>query len=100
MKTLVVTILAVLLLMPHEADAQEKAASKKPTIENIKPEKFDALRKSDTNNIVVLDVRTKEEFKQGYIPGSILIDFNEDDFEKQVAKLDKSKTYLVHCAAG
>jgi rhodanese-related sulfurtransferase len=48
----------------------------------------------------VLDVRTKKEYQEGHIPGSVLIDFNSPDFEKQIAKLDKSKTYLVHCAAG
>ena len=80
--------------------AQEKAEAKKPAIENIKPPQFDTLRKSDTNKVVVLDVRTKKEYQGGHIPGSILIDFNADDFEEQVAKLDKDKTYLVHCAAG
>ena len=77
--------------------AEKKAAAK---VENIKPEQFDALRKADTNSTVVLDVRTKEEYRKGHIPGSVLIDFNADDFEQQVAKLDKSKTYLVHCASG
>jgi len=28
------------------------------------------------------------------------IDVNAPGFEKEVAKLDKSKTYLVHCASG
>lgn len=50
--------------------------------------------------IVVLDVRTPEEFQAGHIPGAKNIDFNSDDFEKQIAALDKSKTYVVHCAAG
>ena len=49
---------------------------------------------------MVLDVRTKKEYREGHIPGSVMIDFTEDDFEQQVAKLDKDKTYLVHCASG
>ena len=101
MKTLLVTLLTVFLFAPASLQAQDKAeAPKKAAFENINAEKFDALRKSDTNKVVVLDVRTKEEFSKGRIPGSVLIDFNADDFEKQVAKLDKNKTYLVHCAAG
>jgi phage shock protein E len=100
MKTLLVIFLTILCLAPATIQAQEKAeAPKKTTFENIKPEKFDALRK-DTNSVVVLDVRTKKEYSEGHIPGSVLIDFNADDFDQQVAKLDKSKTYLVHCAAG
>ena len=101
MKTLLVTLLSVLLFAPASIQAQDKPGTpKKTSIENINAEKFDALRKSDTNKVVVLDVRTKEENSKGRIPGSVLIDFNSDDFEKQVAKLDKNKTYLVHCGAG
>ena len=28
------------------------------------------------------------------------VDFRATDFEKRIGQLDKSKTYLVHCAAG
>ena len=55
----------------------------------------------ETNpKVVVLDVRTPEEFKSGHIAGAKNIDFNSEDFEKQVAALDKNQTYVVHCAAG
>src|SRR6266568_2216992 len=49
---------------------------------------------------VVLDVRTSQEFAAGHIPGAINLDVNGADFEQKVAGLDKSKSYLVHCAAG
>ncbi len=48
----------------------------------------------------VLDVRTEDEFKSGHIPGAVNLDVLDASFEKKVAALDKSKTYLVHCAAG
>lgn len=106
MKVVLLSILLVFALVTPVVLAQEKsskpAAEKKAAtkVENIKPEQFDALRKTDTNSTVVLDVRTKKEYREGHIPGSVLIDFTADDFEQQVAKLDKSKTYLVHCAVG
>jgi phage shock protein E len=50
--------------------------------------------------VVVLDIRTPEEFKVGRIAGSTNINFHATDFEQQLAALDKSKTYLVHCASG
>jgi rhodanese-related sulfurtransferase len=50
--------------------------------------------------VTVVDVRTVNEYKQGHIAGAKNIDFTENDFESQVAKLDKSKPYLVHCASG
>lgn len=48
----------------------------------------------------VLDVRTAAEFKSGYIQGAVNYDFYADDFDKNLAKLDKKKTVLVYCAAG
>src|SRR4051812_29916309 len=50
--------------------------------------------------VTVLDVRTANEYKQGHIAGAKNIDFTEGSFEAEVAKLDKSKPYLVHCASG
>jgi rhodanese-related sulfurtransferase len=50
--------------------------------------------------IIVLDVRTAEEFAEGHIKGAVNIDFNGDDFETKIAALDPAKAYLVHCQAG
>lgn len=49
---------------------------------------------------VVIDVRTPEEYKAGYIPGAINIDFYSDDFEAKLSKLDKNKEYLIYCRSG
>ena len=65
---------------------------------NVDVAEFEQLRKS-TNNIV-LDVRSKKEFDAGHVPGATHIDVNAPNFEQRVAKLDRNKTYLVHCAAG
>jgi rhodanese-related sulfurtransferase len=53
-----------------------------------------------SKQFTVLDVRTADEFKGGHIPGAVNLDVLDDGFDKQVAKLDKGATYLVHCAAG
>ena len=74
------------------------AAEIKPSVKNVGVEEFDKLRAE--KNAVVLDVRTETEFKAGHIPGAINLDFQSPDFQKKVAELDKSKTYLVHCAGG
>jgi phage shock protein E len=49
---------------------------------------------------VVLDVRTPDEYAEGHIAGSKMIDFRAADFEKKVSALDRSKSYLVHCRSG
>ncbi len=56
------------------------AAQAKKTHQNVDAETFDKVRKSEKDAVV--------------------LDFNSPDFDREVAKLDKSKTYLVHCASG
>ncbi len=55
---------------------------------------------SGEEKVVVLDVRTPEEFADGHLEGAVNIDYNGGSFEEQLAKLDPAKPYLVHCAAG
>ncbi|MBM3831819.1 MAG: rhodanese-like domain-containing protein [Verrucomicrobia bacterium] len=80
------------------ASESNKSSSEAKPYKNIGVEEFAKLA-SDKKN-VVLDVRTAKEFQDGHIPGAINIDVNAPDFEKKVAALDKTKVYLVHCAAG
>jgi phage shock protein E len=49
---------------------------------------------------VILDVRTDKEFQGGHIAGALNLDVTAPDFEAKAAALDKTKTYLVHCASG
>src|SRR5436190_7631931 len=100
MKTRCFVALALIAVAPLVVSAaDDKApAEKKSVIKNVGVEEFDKLRAKKEN--LVLDVRTESEFKSGHIPGAINVDVNGPDFEKKVAALNKSKTYLVHCAAG
>ena len=59
----------------------------------------EAAAKKDAK-VVVLDIRTPEEYKEGHIAGATNIDFKAKDFADNVAKLDKTKTYVVHCQSG
>jgi rhodanese-related sulfurtransferase len=82
--------------------ADEKSAAAPPKqgtkVKLVSVEEFDKLRANKAN--IVLDVRTPDEFKAGHIPGATNIDYTASDFSEKIAKLDKDKTYLVHCAAG
>ncbi len=50
---------------------------------------------------LVIDVRTPAEWQQGVIDGAdIFIDYNGVNFKQELAKLDKSKTYVVYCRSG
>jgi len=62
-------------------------------------EKAAKLLASD-ETVTVLDVRTPAEFADGHLKDAVNVNFNSGGFEAQLAKLDPSKPYLVHCAAG
>lgn len=52
----------------------------------------------DDNEVVILDVRTEEEYKEGHIPNSILIPISE--IVDKMDELDKAEQYLVVCRSG
>lgn len=54
----------------------------------------------ERKDIVILDLRTADEFKSGHLAGAKNIDCLDSSFAQKLAELDKSKTYLVHCASG
>ena len=55
---------------------------------------------SATPNVQLIDVRTPEEYAGGHLKNAININYNSDDFEHQLASLDKSKPVLVYCLSG
>jgi rhodanese-related sulfurtransferase len=50
--------------------------------------------------VVVLDVRTPEEFAAGHIAGATNISFHSADFARALSGLDTNQACLVHCAVG
>jgi thioredoxin len=48
----------------------------------------------------ILDVRTPQEFNKGHLPDAINIDWYDNDFQKQIALLDKSGPVFVYCLSG
>lgn len=54
----------------------------------------------NNSNLIILDVRTKEEFDGGHLNNAINLDVNSDKFREEVGKLDKNKKYLVYCRSG
>ena len=82
------------------ADAKvDSKTEAKPAVKNIKVADAAKLL-AERKEVVVLDVRTPEEFKEGHLKGAVNINIQSPTFKEDVAKLDKSKTYLVNCAAG
>jgi len=52
-------------------------------------------------NAVILDVRTEDEFNEGFIPNAINIDINSgQQFVDAAEALDQQKKYFVYCRSG
>ncbi len=79
--------------------ASAPAAKAKTTITEVSSAEA-KKRLADGSGVVVIDVRTPEEFAVGHIEGAKNINFNGPDFEKGLQGLDRKGTYLIHCRSG
>lgn len=50
--------------------------------------------------VVLIDVRTPEEFEEDHIANAININFYDADFEKRIAAYNNKKTIYVYCKSG
>lgn len=63
-------------------------------IEKIKKEQSEG-------EALIIDVRTAQEFASGHLKAADLnFDFMSGEFEEQLNKLDKNKTYYLYCRSG
>lgn len=71
---------------------------KEPSVKVITAEEMKEL--SQLEDVQLVDVRTPEEYKEGYIEGFQNIDFFSDTFQDDIEKLDKTKPIIVYCKSG
>ncbi len=66
----------------------------------ISQQEFLAALKAPNNNIVLLDVRSKDEYNQGHIAGAI--NMSHDEIKDNLSQLAqyKNSTVVVHCRSG
>ncbi len=55
---------------------------------------------SAPEDLVVLDVRTPEEFGQGHLAQAVNLDFYDPGFGDDLANLDKDVPYVLYCRSG
>lgn len=67
---------------------------------NLSQNEWVSQLEADTN-AVILDVRTDDEWNEGFIPGAILNDiYKGQGFIYRLEELDKTKNYYVYCKSG
>jgi rhodanese-related sulfurtransferase len=70
------------------------------TVKDLTVEESRQLLERQGGTLVVLDVRTPEEFDGGHLQGATNINVMAPDFEGRVSTLDRGKDYLVYCRTG
>ncbi|QZK90653.1 rhodanese-like domain-containing protein [Flavobacterium sp. CHNK8] len=67
---------------------------------NLTQEEWVSQYEADQNT-VILDVRTEDEFNDGFIANAINIDIHRgQDFVNEIEALDKNKKYYIYCRSG
>ncbi|MBC8125162.1 MAG: rhodanese-like domain-containing protein [Candidatus Kapabacteria bacterium] len=59
-----------------------------------------AQRMSKGKNIVILDVRTPEEYAKGHLVDALLMNFYDKTFANQLKALPRQKTVIIYCKSG
>ena len=93
MKRLYVLVIAMLTLSSF--GCKEKDTS---NITVISTQEMQSLLKMD--QVQLVDVRTPQEFKSGYIDNAQNIDFKSPTFAQDILKLDKDKPVILYCKSG
>jgi glyoxylase-like metal-dependent hydrolase (beta-lactamase superfamily II)/rhodanese-related sulfurtransferase len=79
-------------------DAWIKAGFEVDTLSSLSPEKFSQLWKTEAIN--VLDVRKESEYKLQHINDEQVMNLPLDLLSENMGKVNRDKTYYIHCAGG
>lgn len=90
----VIKLMSVIILLTSCAIGQSQNGKT-----SLPPVKFDEKIK-EKSDASIIDVRTPEEFAKGHLVNAKNIDWNGNDFEKQISLLDKTKPVFVYCLSG
>ena len=99
MKQKALGILFLGIVIAALAGCSSESASSLPDYNKITAKEAKEMMDHNTD-IVILDVRTEEEFNTGHIEGALLIPDNEIAEKAEATLTDKSATILVYCRSG
>jgi rhodanese-related sulfurtransferase len=66
------------------------------SVREVTSKEVSAMVQKD-KKLIILDVRTVEEFNSGHIKGAINIDIRQPNALSNIDKLDHNAKYIVHC---
>lgn len=98
MKKLGILLLVVVILVAG-CSSQEKAKEKAVSVNKITAAEAKVMIDGG-EDLVILDVRTQEEYDQGHIENAVLIPDTEISAKAPTVLADQNQTILVYCRTG
>lgn len=95
MRRLLVLVLALSVLV-----AACSSDTTTQSIELVAPADAAQVIADAPEGLVVLDIRTPDEFNAARLADAIMVDFYADDFAAQLDTLDKDVPYVIYCNSG
>jgi parallel beta-helix repeat protein len=80
----------------HSLYSNLTTISSKPSL----PPKEAYTLMQENQDLVIIDVRTPEEYESGRLEGAINLDYYSYEFLDSLKSLDKNSTYIVYCRRG
>jgi len=99
MYRLVIALICLIFLTACSTSTQANEEPEEYMSITISPSQARAWMESQ-NNVIVLDVRTAEEFAMGHIRGAILLPLDEIATQASYTIPDKETLVLVYCRSG
>jgi phage shock protein E len=91
-----VTTLILLALAGCGGDSGTSTA----TIETISPAEVAEIIGEGRSDLVILDVRTPDEFAAGHLSDAVNLDYYGPGFADALAALDREAPYVLYCRTG
>jgi rhodanese-related sulfurtransferase len=93
-------ITSIVLIAFAAAGCGSSGTTTEPRLQTVDAERFAQVIEAGGADLVIVDLRTPEEFAEVHIPGAINIDYYDAAFESELDALAKETSYAVYCRSG
>lgn len=95
MNKMIITLIVMSIAFLFGCTTQDKTQE----VKKISPQEAKNMM-DENDSIIILDVRTQEEFDEGHLEGAVLVPDNEINQKAEEILLDKDVTIIVYCRSG
>ena len=96
----VLLALVVVLAVVVASCSSSESTAVTQSIELVSPAKAAEVIEEQPEGLVVLDIRTPEEYAEAHLADAIVVDYYASDFADQLDALDKNVPYVLYCRTG